>query len=115
MSKPRSPFTANKPQFVFTPGSLRCRDFLFLGGNFQYIKGRVKIMTPLFIWTAPAKHNDDGAFVCRSAFDCRTLPVSLGAKAVLKPPHSTRWRDSQGVSDFAKRLECGVFTAAIWQ
>jgi hypothetical protein len=35
-----------------------------------------------------------------------------GTKAVLKPPHSTRWRDYRGTSDFAKRLDCGAFTAA---
>jgi hypothetical protein len=39
--------------------------------------------------------------------------MNLGAKAVLKPPHSTRWRDCRGTFDFAKRLECGAFTAAI--
>jgi len=35
------------------------------------------------------------------------------AKVGLKPPHSTRWRDCRGTFDFAKRLECGAFTAAI--
>jgi hypothetical protein len=34
------------------------------------------------------------------------------SKAVLKPPHSKRWRDCQASSDLAKRLECGAFTAA---
>jgi hypothetical protein len=33
-------------------------------------------------------------------------------KAVLKSPHSRRYRDCQAVLNFAKRLECGVFTAA---
>jgi hypothetical protein len=33
-------------------------------------------------------------------------------KAVLKPPHSRRWRDCRGASVFAKRLDCGAFTAA---
>jgi hypothetical protein len=36
----------------------------------------------------------------------------VGAKAVLKPPHSRRWRDCREASTFAKRLECGAFTAA---
>jgi hypothetical protein len=40
------------------------------------------------------------------------LVMNLGARAVLKPPHSRRWRDCRGALDFAKRLECGVFTAA---
>jgi len=40
-------------------------------------------------------------------------PINPGAKAVLKPPQSTRWRDGQGASAFAKRLECGAFTAAL--
>jgi hypothetical protein len=39
-------------------------------------------------------------------------PLNLGAKAVLKTPQSTRWRDCRGASDCAKRLECGAFTAA---
>jgi hypothetical protein len=33
-------------------------------------------------------------------------------KAVLKPPHSRRWRECQTHSNRAKRLECGAFTAA---
>jgi hypothetical protein len=41
------------------------------------------------------------------------LPISPGAKAVLKPPQSTRWRDCQEAPDFAKRLDCGAFTAAL--
>jgi predicted GH43/DUF377 family glycosyl hydrolase len=40
------------------------------------------------------------------------LPVCLPAKAVLKPPHSKRWRDCRATSHLAKRLECGTFTAA---
>jgi hypothetical protein len=39
--------------------------------------------------------------------------MNLGAKAVLKPPQSTRWRDFRRPADFAKRLECGAFTAAL--
>jgi hypothetical protein len=31
---------------------------------------------------------------------------------VLKPPHTRRWRDLPNVSNHAKRLECGAFTAA---
>jgi hypothetical protein len=45
----------------------------------------------------------------------RLLPMNLGARAVLKPPHSKRWRDCQKAFDFAKRLERGVFTAAFGQ
>ena len=33
-------------------------------------------------------------------------------KAVLKPPHSKRWRGCQAPSRLAKRLDCGEFTAA---
>jgi hypothetical protein len=33
-------------------------------------------------------------------------------KAVLKPPHSRRWRDHQAFPHRAKRLDCGAFTAA---
>jgi hypothetical protein len=43
------------------------------------------------------------------------LFMELWAKAVLKPPHSTRWRDHRRPTDCAKRLECGVFTAALEQ
>jgi len=32
--------------------------------------------------------------------------------AVLKPPHSRRYRDHQAFPWRAKRLDCGVFTAA---
>ncbi len=49
-------------------------------------------------------------------------PVRLGTsaatgfagipKAVLKPPHSRRWREPLAALDFAKRLDCGAFTAA---
>jgi hypothetical protein len=38
--------------------------------------------------------------------------LNLGAKAVLKTPQSTRWRDCHVASPFAKRLDCGAFTAA---
>jgi hypothetical protein len=38
--------------------------------------------------------------------------MNLEAKAGLKPPHLTRWRDCQGTFDIAKRLDCGAFTAA---
>ncbi len=41
--------------------------------------------------------------------------MNLGTKAVLKPPQSKRWRDHRGASDFAKRLDCGAFTAAFGQ
>jgi hypothetical protein len=33
-------------------------------------------------------------------------------KAVLKPPHSKRCRDQPATLNLAKRLDCGVFTAA---
>ncbi len=33
-------------------------------------------------------------------------PMSLGSKAVLKPPHSKRCRDRCAAPDLAKRLEC---------
>jgi hypothetical protein len=33
-------------------------------------------------------------------------------KAVLKPPHSRRWRDHRASPHRAKRLDCGAFTAA---
>ena len=39
--------------------------------------------------------------------DIRACP-----KAVLKPPHSGRWRDCRTSPNLAKRLDCGVFTAA---
>jgi hypothetical protein len=35
------------------------------------------------------------------------------AKAVLKTPHSRRWREGRGPSNRAERLECGAFTAAV--
>jgi hypothetical protein len=38
--------------------------------------------------------------------------MNLEAKAVLKPPHSTRLRDCRRAFDFAQRLDCGAFTAA---
>lgn len=47
--------------------------------------------------------------------DTRTserLRKAHGLKAVLKPPHSKRWRACRVSSNFAKRLDCGVFTAA---
>ena len=34
-------------------------------------------------------------------------------KAVLKPPHSKRYRACRTTSNLAKRLECGAFTAAL--
>ena len=34
-------------------------------------------------------------------------------QAVLKPPHSRRWRNRRTSPNFAKRLDCGAFTAAI--
>jgi hypothetical protein len=37
---------------------------------------------------------------------------NLEARAVLKPPQSKRWRDCRSDFNFAKRLDCGVFTAA---
>jgi hypothetical protein len=40
------------------------------------------------------------------------LPMNRGPKAVLPAPHSKRWRDSRGVGDDAKRLECGALGAA---
>lgn len=39
--------------------------------------------------------------------------VNLELKAVLKPPQSKRWRVLARGLNFAKRLECGVFTAAL--
>jgi len=33
-------------------------------------------------------------------------------KAVLKPPQSKRYRDHPASPNFAKRLDCGTFTAA---
>jgi len=42
----------------------------------------------------------------------RLCVEELPTEAVLKPPHSKRWRDSPGPSNRAKRLECGAFTAA---
>jgi hypothetical protein len=39
--------------------------------------------------------------------------MNFGTKAVLKPPHSKRWRDYRGASGFAKRLDYGAFTAAL--
>jgi hypothetical protein len=39
----------------------------------------------------------------------------VSSKAVLKSPHSKRWRDCGAASGFAKRLECGAFTAAFWR
>src|ERR1035437_4985338 len=41
------------------------------------------------------------------------LPMYLRPKAVLKPPHSKRWRDCPAPSNFAKRLECVRFITAI--
>jgi hypothetical protein len=41
--------------------------------------------------------------------------MNLWTKTVLKPPYSKRWRDCRGTADFAKRLECGAFTAAFGQ
>jgi hypothetical protein len=38
--------------------------------------------------------------------------LNPSTKAVLKPPHSKRWRDGLAPTNFAKRLECGAFTAA---
>jgi hypothetical protein len=38
--------------------------------------------------------------------------MNLEPKAVLKPPHSKRWRAGPALSNLAKRLECGAFTAA---
>jgi hypothetical protein len=43
---------------------------------------------------------------------CRWFGAT-GQKAVLKPPHSRRWRDYRTSPNFAKRLDCGAFTAAI--
>jgi hypothetical protein len=40
------------------------------------------------------------------------LFTNLEARAVLKPPQSKRWRDCWSDSNFAKRLDCGAFTAA---
>jgi hypothetical protein len=40
--------------------------------------------------------------------------MNLGIRAVLKPPQSRRWRGCRRASNFAKRLECGAFTAAFW-
>jgi hypothetical protein len=34
------------------------------------------------------------------------------AKAAVNAPQSRRWRDCRGSSNFAKRLDCGAFTAA---
>jgi hypothetical protein len=42
-------------------------------------------------------------------------PMNPGTRAVLKSPHSIRWRDGQGASDFAERLDCSAFTAAFGQ
>ncbi len=36
-----------------------------------------------------------------------------GQKAVLKHAQSKRWRDCRTIPNFAKRLECGRFTAAV--
>jgi hypothetical protein len=41
-----------------------------------------------------------------------TLTLNRRVKAVLKPPHAKRWCDHPASSNFAERLECGVFTAA---
>jgi len=38
--------------------------------------------------------------------------LNPSTKAVLKPPHSKRWRNELAPANFAKRLECGAFTAA---
>jgi len=42
-----------------------------------------------------------------------TLTMNPRAKAVLKTPQSMRCRDCRWFTDFAKRLECGAFTAAL--
>jgi hypothetical protein len=39
-------------------------------------------------------------------------PRRLPSKAVLKSPQSKRWRDGSLSPKHAKRLDCGVFTAA---
>jgi hypothetical protein len=41
--------------------------------------------------------------------------LDSGTEAVLKPPQSTRYRDCRVASNFAKRLDCGAFTAALLQ
>ena len=40
--------------------------------------------------------------------------VNLESKAVLKPPQSKRYRDCRELSNLAKRLDCGAFTAAFY-
>jgi hypothetical protein len=41
------------------------------------------------------------------------IGIAAPAEAVLKPPHSKRWRGYRTLTNFAKRLDCGAFTAAV--
>jgi hypothetical protein len=44
----------------------------------------------------------------------RLFPIHIhcGTKAALKPPQSKRYRDDHAFTNFAKRLDCGGFSAA---
>jgi len=54
---------------------------------------------PEFVWAC-------GSW-CQGAIpESRRLPMNVGRKAVLKPPHSKRWRDGCAARGLAERLEC---------
>ena len=65
---------------------------------FSRARSVLECASPLAL--APARHAMEPANIFKPA------------KAVLKPPHSKRWRDCQAASKPAKRLERGAFTAA---
>jgi hypothetical protein len=57
-----------------------------------------------------AERSGDTAFV--RIYAIKQGKLFARTKAVLKSPHSGRWRDCQPPADLAERLDCGVFTAA---
>jgi hypothetical protein len=61
---------------------------------------------------APAQPDLTSPHQLTSEFWRCPLSMSLGPKAVLKPPHSKRCRDGLACRNFAKRLECVRFTGA---
>jgi hypothetical protein len=81
-----------------------CGDFLSWG---ERIKGEGERLTNIHHGGAKTpRHKEFSGFPCAFALKSSSLP-----KAVLKSPQSKRCRACPASSNFAKRLDCGAFTA----
>src|ERR1019366_9539100 len=64
-------------------------------------------------FSVPAAPSREERNLCRHPVFLKPQPRQTCQKAVLKHPHSRRWRDCRAFPNLAKRLDCVRFTAAV--